>query len=157
MISLIVAYDSNQLIGKDGWMPWDNKEDLKHFRNYTMNKTLLVGRKTFEGFPKPLPNRYHYVLTRSDIQYSYDTVEVIHTIDDVVKKFKNSDDELVVIGGSQVYKTALPYVDKMVISVMDGEYEGDTYFPEYNKEDFIVESIEEKDGFSVYTLIRKGQ
>lgn len=155
MISLIVAFDSNHLIGKNGWMPWNNPEDLKHFRNYTMNKALLVGRKTFEGFKKPLPKRYHYVLTRSDIHYDYDTVEVIHDIEKLIKKYKDNDEELVVIGGSQVYQAALPYVDKMVISVMDGEYEGDTYFPSYDENDFEVISIEPKEGFYVQTLIRK--
>ena len=70
-------------------------------------------------------------------------------------KYKNSEKELVVIGGSQVYKTALPYVDKMVISLMEGDYEGDTYFPEFDVNDFDVESKEEKEGFTVYTLIRK--
>ena len=155
MISLIVAFDKNRLIGKNDWMPWNNKEDLKHFRNYTMNKDLLVGRKTFEGFPKPLPNRYHYVLTRQEMDYNHEQVEVIHNIDELVKKYKNSEKELVVIGGSQIYKTALPYVDKMVISLMEGDYEGDTYFPEFDENDFTVENKEKKEGFTVYTLIRK--
>lgn len=155
MISLIVAYDKNRLIGKDGWMPWNIKEELKHFRDYTINKDLLVGRKTFEGFKKPLPNRFHYVLTRSELECQSESVKVIHDINEVIEKYKNTESELVVIGGSQIYKEALPYVDKMVISIIDREYEGDTYFPFYDENDFMIESVEKHEQFSVMTLLRK--
>lgn len=155
MISCIVAFDRHHLIGKDGWMPWNLKEDLKHFKEYTLNKDLLVGRKTFEGFKKPLPHRFHYVLTRSDIHYDDDSVKVIHDIHEILAQYQNSDRELVVIGGGQIYKEMLPYLDKMVLSIVDGDFEGDTYFPEYDEHDFETVSIEEKDGFSVHTLIRK--
>lgn len=155
MISLIVAFDKHHLIGKDGWMPWDLKEDLKHFRSYTMNKSLLVGRNTFEGFKKPLPHRFHYVLTHRDLEIHDESIQVIHDIREVVERFKGSDEELVVIGGAQIYKEALPYVDKMIISLVDGEFEGDTYFPDFNEKDFETVAIEEKEGFAVHTLVRK--
>ncbi len=155
MISLIVAMDKNHLIGKNGWMPWDNKEDLKHFRNYTMNKSLLVGRKTFEGFKKPLPHRFSYVLTHSDMNIDDENVKVIHDIQEVIDKFKNSCDELVVIGGAQIYAAALPFVDKMVLSIMDGDYEGDTFFPDFDENDFEVESVENKESFRIQILRRK--
>lgn len=155
MISLIVAFDKNQLIGKDGWMPWNLKEDLQHFKAYTMNKALLVGRKTFEGFHQPLPNRFHYVLTRSEYCYEHERVQVVHDIDEVVKRYQDSEDELVVIGGAMIYEAALPYVEKMVISLVEGDYTGDTYFPPFNHDDFETVQIEEKNGFSVHTLLRK--
>ena len=156
MISLIVAFDQNHLIGKDGWMPWNIKEDLKHFREYTMGKDLLVGRKTFESFKKPLPNRFHYVMTRGNYDYHSESVHVIHDLNEVIKKYKKTDRELVVIGGSQIYKEALPYVDKMVISYIHQEYEGDTYFPFYDESDFTIESVVKHEEFSVITLQRKG-
>lgn len=155
MISLIVAFDKNHLIGKENWMPWQNKEDLKHFRNYTLHKDLLVGRKTFEGFSKPLPHRFHYVLTRKEYHVEHPDVQIIHSVDDIIEKYAHSDKELVVIGGCQIYKMMLPYVSKMVISLMEGDFEGDTWFPEYDENDFVLESIEPNDGFAVYTYIRK--
>lgn len=156
MISLIVAFDENHVIGKDGWMPWNLKEDLQHFRCYTLHKDLLVGRKTFEGFKKPLPHRFHYVLTHAQIEYPYEEVKVIHDIREIVSDYQNSERELVVIGGAQVYQTALPYVDKMVISLVNGQHDGDTFFPDFNEEDFVVEKIEKFNEFSVITLLRKG-
>ena len=155
MISLIVAYDVNHLIGKNGWMPWNIKEDLKHFREYTINKDLLVGRKTFEGFKKPLPHRFHYVMTRGNYEYHDASVKIVHDIKEVIDLYKNNDKELVVIGGAQVYKEALPYVDKMVISIIDQEYEGDTYFPEFDENEFETVNIQQHEQFSVVTLQRK--
>lgn len=153
MISLIVAIDENRLIGNNGKIPWHNKEDLQHFKEYTMGKPLLVGRKTFEGFPKPLPNRVHYVLSRRDMSYNHEMVIPIHDVKELIEKYKNSEEELVVIGGGEIYKLMMPYIDKAVISVMDGTYEGDTYFPVLPK-DFDLEEIVDKNGFDIFYFIR---
>ena len=153
MISLIVAMDKNRLIGKDGKLPWHNKEDLKHFKEYTTGKTLLVGRRTFDGLPGPLPNRKHYVLSRKTMWYSYDNVFVVHDIQNLVDNYKDSEDELVVIGGGEIYKLMMPYINKAVISVINGEYEGDTYFPEL-PQDFVLSEVIHKNGFDVQYYVR---
>ena len=153
MISLIVAVDKNGCIGLDGKMPWHIKEELKHFKEYTWGKKVLIGRKTFEGLGKPLTNRYHYLLTSKNIEI--ETGEIVTDLATLIDQFKNNDEELVVIGGAQVYKKVLDIVDKMIISVIQNEYNGDTYFPKFDMNRFDVESIQTHDEFIVYTLIRK--
>ena len=153
MISLIVAVDLNGCIGLNGKMPWHIKEELKHFKEYTWGKKVLIGRKTFAGLYKPLENRYHYILTGSNFQI--DDGEIVTNLDDLIHQYKNSDEELVVIGGAQVYKQLLNHVDKMVISVIQEEYEGDTYFPIFDISQFETESIKKHERFIIYTLVRK--
>ena len=153
MISLIVAVDKNGCIGLNGKMPWNIPEEMKHFREYTWGKSVLVGRKTFEGFKQPLCNRYHYIL--SSKEYFGENLEVISNLENLIEKYKNSEEELVVIGGSKVYNYFLNVVDKMVISVIQNEYHGDTYFPGFDITKFKLESIQYHKEFNVYTLIRK--
>ena len=103
MISMIVAMSQNGCIGKDGKMPWHIPQELNHFKEYTIHKKIVVGRKTFEGFKQPLKNRFHYVITRQKIDYPYESVQIVHHVDSLIQKYQNSNDELVVIGGKQVY------------------------------------------------------
>ena len=155
MISLVVACDANRLIGKKGWMPWNLPEDLKHFRQVTLNKNILMGRKTFEGIGKPLPKRKTYVLTRQMIQYPYEEVEVVQDLEKLIQHFAHSQEELVVCGGAQIYELLLPYVQEMWISAVEGEYEGDTYFPavDFDRYECIEKTI--KEGFTIYHYLRK--
>ena len=153
MISLIVAVDKNGCIGLNGKMPWNIPEEMKHFREYTWGKSVLVGRKTFEGFKKPLENRYHYIL--SSKEFTGDNIEVVNNLDELILKYKKSDDELVVIGGSKVYNYFLEIVDKMVISVIQDEFDGDTYFPPFDINKFNLKSKKEHTKFIVYTFVRK--
>lgn len=153
MISLIVAVDKNGCIGSNGKMPWNIPEEMKHFREYTWGKRVVVGRKTFEGFKQPLKNRYHYIL--SSKKFEGEKIEVISNLDKLVKEYKNSNEELVVIGGSKVYNIFLEIVDKMVISVIQNEYDGDTFFPNFDIEQFDLVSKEIKEDFIIYTFVRK--
>lgn len=155
MISLIVACDEHNLIGKDGWMPWNLPEDLKHFKRVTLNKNILMGRKTFEGIGKPLPKRKTWVLTHQDISYPYENVEVIHDLQSLVSHFLESEEELVVCGGAQIYQLMLPYVQEMWISKVAGEYEGDTYFPKVNWLDYECADTVQYVGFVVNHYKRK--
>ncbi len=153
MISLIVAVDMNGCIGLNGKMPWHIKEELKHFKDYTWGKKVLIGRTTFQGLNKPLENRYHYLLTTHDIQI--ENGEIVTNLDHLINKYKDNEEELVVIGGAQVYKSVLDCVDKMIISVIQDEYKGDTYFPSFDVNKFKLESINTHEKFIVYTLVRK--
>lgn len=155
MISLIVAMDKHRLIGKAGWMPWNLKEDLQHFKQVTLNHKIVMGRTTFEGLGKPLANRTTYVLTRNEKHYDFENVEVIHDLDALCRHYQQSDEQLIICGGAQIYERALPYVTEMWISLVEGDYEGDTYFPVYDPSDF--ESLEciEKNGFTIHHLKRK--
>lgn len=155
MISLIVAHDENRCIGKDGWMPWDLKEDLKQFRTRTLNQHIVMGRTTFEALKKPLPKRYTYVITHQALRYDFENVEVINDFNALMKAYQSKAEPLIICGGAKIYQTALPYVDEMWISLVEGTHEGDTYFPNYDVNEFIVVSKEQFDGFLLIHYRRK--
>lgn len=155
MISLIVAHGENRVIGNKGWMPWNLKEDLQHFKNTTFNHKIVMGRTTFEGLKKPLKNRYTYVVTHQDLEINPELGEVVHDLDALIEKYKDSEEELIICGGAQIYKQVIDKVDKMIISLVDGEYEGDAYFPEYDVNDFEITRVDEYTSFKVIYYERK--
>lgn len=138
MVNLIVAIGVNNLIGKDNELPWNYKEDLQYFKQTTLNKTVVMGEKTFESIigmnKRLLPNRKMVVATY-DKSFSFEGVEVVH---DLGKYLTETKEDVFVIGGSQIYKASLPYVQRLYITHVNKEYEGNVYFPEidyslYNK------------------------
>ncbi|MBQ8206475.1 MAG: dihydrofolate reductase [Bacilli bacterium] len=149
MISLIVAYSkNNKVIGINNQIPWHIKEDFIHFKNYTTNKTIIMGEQTFYSIGKPLPNRKTIVATIKDFTYDHEDVTVTNDLFATLKEYKEKDEELVVCGGATIYKLALPYVDKMIISEVKKSYEGDAFFPSF-EENFKLESTEEKEEFII--------
>lgn len=127
-LTLIAAHDPNLVIGKDGELPWHYKEDLKFFKKTTMGHPLLMGRKVFEELnEKPLPGREAFVLSRSK---NYDHVPTFSSVDEALHSLSNR--ELIfVIGGGEIYKQTIEHADKLIITEIHREYEGDTFFPEY--------------------------
>ena len=155
MISLIVAYSSNnKVIGVNNTIPWHIKEDFIHFKNYTTNKTIIMGEQTFLSIGKPLHNRKTIVATQKDFKYEHEDVTITNDLFATLEKYKNTDEELVVCGGATIYKLALPYVDKMVISEVKKSYDGDAYFPSF-EEFFELESEEEREEFIIKIYRRK--
>lgn len=153
MISIIVAIGKNNLIGKGNDLPWNYPEDLKYFRKKTSGKTVLMGEATFYSIHsrigKPLPNRKNIVAT-FDENFKYDGVEVIHDLVSFLKE--KHDEEIFIIGGKQIYKVSLPYADRLYITHVNKEHEGDVFFPEIDYEKYNLISSE-KNGyldFSVY-------
>lgn len=145
MFSIIVAVANNNIIGGDNKLLWHISDDLKRFKSITTGHTIVMGRKTFESFPKPLPNRHHVVLTR-DKNYKVDSeqVTVVNDIETVMKTYENSGSEIFIIGGGEIYNLFLPYCDKLYLTKVKGDFEGDTYFPEINYNKWAVtESSEE--------------
>lgn len=131
IISLIAAMDNNRLIGSDNSLPWHLPADLAHFKNITMSKPILMGRKTYESIGRPLPGRTNIVLTRSsDVQI--EGVTVVNSIEDAVLVVSDVE-ELMVIGGGSIYELLLPKADRMYISYVEGEFEGDAWFPEFDE------------------------
>lgn len=131
MISIIVAVANNNVIGGHNKLLWHISEDLKRFKKITSGNTILMGRKTFESLPGVLPNRKHIIITR-DESYSVDnsSVEVIHNIQDIINSFKNSPVELFIIGGGEIYNHFIDSVDKIYLTKVLKDFEGDTIFPE---------------------------
>ncbi|WP_342252138.1 dihydrofolate reductase [Spiroplasma endosymbiont of Amphibalanus improvisus] len=156
MIYIIVAMEKKQIIGNNNQLPWKIKSELKFFKEQTINKNILMGRKTFESLPKILPNRHTIVLTRDvNFKVNHENVEVINDIKEVLLKFKNSKEILYICGGSEIYKLFLPYVDKLIISQIRGNYKGDTYFPTVTWNEFQIIDKKIYDEFIVTIYKRK--
>lgn len=129
IVSLIAAIGKNRVIGKDNSLPWKLPEDMKRFKELTIGKPVIMGRKTFESIGRPLPNRKNIILTR-DKNYEAEGCKVVHSVEEALK-FANAN-EVMVIGGAQIYKEFLPVANKMYLTLIDEDFEGDAYFPEYN-------------------------
>lgn len=125
MICMIAAASQDGVIGNQNKLPWHLPEDLKHFRKLTLNQNIVMGRKTFESLPGLLPKRNHIVLTRNK-DWSAPGVKTYDNIDKVLKRYKN----LYIIGGEEIYRQFLPLVDKLYLTVLYENYEGDAFFPD---------------------------
>lgn len=140
MIKLIVAHDRNGLIGKDNVMPWNIKDELLFFRKMTINQNLLMGRSTFSGIGRVLPERTTYILTRDEnFNFVDDNVKIVHDTAELFDRFKDSEDILFIAGGASVYKQFYEYAQELVISTIKKEYDGDAHFVDidYSKYDLI--------------------
>lgn len=133
-ISIIVAVANNRVIGVDGRLPWRIPADMKRFVETTMGKPVVMGRKTFEEFNKPLKGRANIVVSgRNDFQP--EGVTVVPTLAEGLKLAAtiagaNEEDEVMVIGGARIYEEALPRADRIYLTEVDDDFEGDTFFPE---------------------------
>ena len=136
MFSIIVAIGKNNEIGKNNKLLWHIPEDLKKFKEITLGKTVIMGKNTYESIGKSLPDRHNIVLSKNSKLFSNNCNEKLEICDDffeIVEKYKNSDEEVFIIGGSQVYKKSLELgiVEKLYISHIDfSDNEADSYFPE---------------------------
>ncbi len=140
MLSIIVAIAKNNVIGNDNKLIWHISEDLKRFKEITSGKTIVMGRKTFESLPGVLPNRKHIILTRDkNFKVNSECVEIIYDFDELLNKYKNSDNEVFIIGGGEIYKQLLPYSNKLYLTKINKDFDGDTYFPQINYNDFKID------------------
>lgn len=128
MIALVWAMGSNRAIGRDGKMPWYLSADLIHFRKLTRGKVVVMGRKTFESIGEALPKRTNVVLTR-DPAFAAPDCEVVHSVDEVLRDER----PVFIIGGAELYRQFLPHADTLHITRIHAEFEGDTFFPEYDE------------------------
>lgn len=129
-ISFVVAIDKNRVIGANGRLPWRLPDDMRRFRELTMGKPVLMGRKTYESIPqrfRPLPGRHNIVLTRSR-DYAAPGCTVVHTVEAGVAAATGAE-ELMVIGGASLYTALLPRADRLYLTLVEAEVEGDTHFP----------------------------
>ncbi len=128
MLSLIVAISDNQVIGREGQLPWHLSADLQRFKRLTMGHHIVMGRKTYDSIGRQLPGRTSIVLTRQPDW----TVEGVVTATDFESALAQAgdDEEVFVIGGSQIYQLALPLVDRLYVTRVHASVEGDTYFPD---------------------------
>jgi dihydrofolate reductase len=154
-ISIIAAMAKNRVIGKDNSIPWHISEDFRYFKKMTLNKPIVMGRKTFESLPGILPKRAHLIVSRDT---DYKTVEekctVYNSLPRVLNRLRNTtinadinpENEAFIIGGAQIYQLALDLrlVDKIYLTYINQEFDGDTFFPEIDQTRFAL--VSEKEG-----------
>ncbi len=132
-LAIIVAQSKNRVIGVNNDLPWRLPKDLQYFKKVTLGKPIIMGRKTYESIGKPLPGRANIVIT-SNPDYSVDGVQVVHSLDEAIEVAKivaasQNQTEVMVIGGAQIYQQALKQANKLYITEVDAEIEGDAHFP----------------------------
>lgn len=139
ILSAIVAMASNRVIGKDGGLPWKIPEDMKFFRDKTMGRIMVMGRKTFESLGRPLPGRLHVVITRRT-DYHPEGAHVFNDIDKAISfcrtKTAEWGDEVFVIGGGDIFDATLAMTDRIYLTEIHRPYEGDARFPEFSRTEF---------------------
>lgn len=140
-LSIIVAMDRNRVIGKGDALPWHISEDLKHFKKITMGKPIIMGRKTHESIGRPLPGRENIILTR-DTSYQAEGCTVLHSIEEIFEHCKDIE-EVMITGGAEIYKLALDKVSRLYLTEVHTEVEGDTCFPEFERNEWSEVSREE--------------
>ena len=134
-ISAIAAIGKNRELGFRGKLPWHVPEDLKHFKETTLGHPVIMGRKTFEslGIKKPLPGRLNIVITRNP-DYAAEGALVVSSIEDAIAEARKHDqEEIFIIGGAGIFKLAMHLIDRLYLTVIGGEFEADTFFPEYGE------------------------
>ncbi|RJE75668.1 diacylglycerol kinase [Pseudoalteromonas sp. MSK9-3] len=131
IISMIAAMAHNRVIGQDNKMPWHLPADLQHFKRITLNKPVIMGRKTFESIGRPLPNRRNIIISRNSDYYA-EGIEVV-TSADAALELAAGTEEVMIIGGGLVYEQFLPLCERLYLTFIDLHVEGDTRFPDYEE------------------------
>ena len=152
IISLLLAADENNVIGKDNQLPWRLPNDLKYFKNLTWGMPVLMGRKTFESLGKPLPGRKNIVITRNK-DWKNEAVAVVHSTEEAIHIAQESDiKEIFIIGGAEIFNSVLPQANRIYLTRIHHQFEGDAFFPELNKNEWQVTSqkfctVDEKNAY----------
>lgn len=160
MLTLIAAAAENNALGKDNDLVWHLPDDFKRFKKLTSGHFIIMGRKTFESFPKPLPNRTHIVITKQR-DYHPKEIIVVHSLEAALELVKN-DKQPFIIGGGEIYRQSMEIADRIELTRVHGSFEADTFFPEIdeNKWKLVAEEYHPKDekhnyAFTYLTYDRK--
>lgn len=151
---IVAAVGRNGVIGVDGRLPWNLPEDLARFKRITMGHALVMGRATFESIGRPLPGRINIVLTRND-EWSHEGVEAAGSFDAALDIARAGGQDVFVVGGAEVYQTALDVADTLELTEVDAAPEGDTWFPSVDWSTWQETAREPHEGFSFVTYERR--
>jgi dihydrofolate reductase len=132
-VSIVVAISENHVIGKDNKLLWHLPNDLKHFKDITTGHTIIMGRKTYESVGKPLPRRRNIIITRQAI--SIDGCEVVDSIEAALALCKD-EPEVFIVGGAEIYRLLLHLTNRIYLTIIHKEFEGDSFFPEIDKQEW---------------------
>lgn len=148
MISLIVAHDENRVIGYQNDLPWYLPGDLKYFKEMTMGKPMIMGRKTYDSIGRPLPGRRNIVITRNE-DFTADGIEVVGSLEKALALVEG-EEEVMIIGGAQIFEQSMAIADRLYITFINHSFKGDTYFPSYDdwKKVSCLEPIESDEGYT---------
>ena len=158
IISIIVAIAQNGVIGKsNGEMSWHVKEEFQHFKNTTFGFPIIMGRKTFETLGKPLKGRLNLVVSRNkSYKTSFDEVVIKSSLDEAIEHCKSlKTKKIFIIGGGEIYRQAISFVDEMIITFMKFEADGEVKFPNYKNDEWKGEKIGENKLFEIFRYVRK--
>jgi len=153
MISIIAAMTEDHVIARDGGIPWHVPEDLKLFRELTTGHAVVMGRKTFQSMGKPLKGRLNIVIsstlrgTEDDLRE--DNLLICPSFEEAIAAAEGENRDIFIIGGTEVYRRALPVADRMYLSIMKKKYRGDTFFPPFNEAEWRKTSIKPFSGFDL--------
>ncbi|SEQ43433.1 dihydrofolate reductase [Lachnospiraceae bacterium RM5] len=150
MIALIVAYARNRVIGNQGCIPWKIKGEQKRFKQLTTGNVVVMGRRSYEEIGKPLPNRTIIVVSSTRL-FEGENCYIVNSLQEAIKLAGNRD--VYISGGAGLYAEAIELVDKMYITEIEADIEGDTYFPDFEKEMFDKEVVERFEGEIPYTYV----
>lgn len=157
-ISLICAVaEKKRGIGKDNKLLWNIPKDLEHFKKTTLNHPVIMGQKTFESIGRPLPNRENIVISK-DPNLKIDGCVICHSIEEAINVASQKDnEEIFFIGGGSIYAQTIDLADKLYLTLVEGDFEADTFFPDYSSFKIVSEKFEESNGykFRYCELVRK--
>ncbi|MBL7544925.1 MAG: dihydrofolate reductase [Bdellovibrionaceae bacterium] len=141
ILSLVAAMAKNRTIGKDNTLIWHLPEDLEFFKTTTKNKIMVMGRKTFDSLPKVLPGRFHIVISRTLSPSTHERVHFVTSVDQAIAKSSELiaqgwDKEVCIIGGAEIYKLFIPLANRIYLTELNRNFDGDTFFPEFDKSQF---------------------
>jgi dihydrofolate reductase len=159
MISLIWAMDETRAIGKDNQLPWHLPEDLKFFKRTTMGHPIVMGRKTHESIGRILPGRENIIITRNR-DFVCEGCTVLYSVKDLIDYSRKTSEEIFVIGGAEIFKEVFPVTDRLYLTMIHETFAGDTFFPEYDQNEWELESreigiLDEKNPYNYEFLIYK--
>lgn len=149
VVSLIAAASINRVIGMDAVIPWEIPGEQKRFKELTLGKSIIMGRKTYESIGKPLPQRKTVIISRTQ-QITDTNCVTVKSLNEAYELLKD-EEEIFIAGGGEIYKEALPTADKLYLTVVELEIEGNIYFPEFEKDAFDITYQQKMDGIIPYT------
>lgn len=156
-VTLVAAVAANGVIGADGEMPWYHPEDLRHFKATTTGHPVVMGRRTYESIVdrlgEPLPDRLNVVLTSRDLDLPEGAVRT-GSVDEALAIAADADDEVFVVGGATVYEQLLDRADRLVLTEIHASHEGDTYFPDWDRDAWVEVDRDDRESLSFVTYER---
>lgn len=153
-IILVAAVTKNNVIGNLGKLPWHIPQELQHFKEITLGYPVLMGRKTWDSLTNPLSNRINIVLTRNKCYLEpYQNIKFFNSMETAFKSV--SSEKLFIIGGAELFSQTISIADEMIFSIINKDYEGDTYFPNFDKNEWVIEISKSFPEFEVHHYIRK--